>query len=62
MSKCIESKKFSSILSDLDDAKKTSAVLNAAYSSAYHQGKIISTEGPFEKLLGYELNKKIEFF
>lgn len=61
LSKCISSKNFSNILSDLDDAKKTSAILNAAYTSAYNQGEIVSTKGPFEKLLGYHPKNKIIF-
>ncbi len=50
------------ILSDLNDAKNTSAILNAAYTSANKGGKVVSTEGPFEEILGYDLKNKVNFF
>jgi len=59
---CLSKNNFNSILSNLEDSKKTSAVLNAAYESAANDGKIVSCEGPFSEILGYEVKEMIQFF
>ena len=42
------------ILSTIDDAESTLKVLHAAYTSAANKAAITSTNGPFDKILGYE--------
>ena len=52
---------YSNVLSNMRDAEMTSAILNAAYTSASDGGKIISTNGPFKEILGYKINEPIIF-
>ena len=61
LSNIIHKSDFSSILSDMTEARKTSAILNAAYSSSANGGKIVSTNGYFEEILGYTPESKIVF-